>query len=602
MSRGFASNYRIVILAFAVFACFGGIGTRLVFLHVLDREHLVRYVDKARRQIIVENARRGDILDARGDVLATSRSMIVLGVDPQMLRPEDEPRWPELARLLGMPLEQLRTVFTTKTRPARPDDLTEEDREIRWVKLSDGIGETLHDQIKALGIKGVYGNSNYRRTYPHNQLAAHLLGYLNKEGTPVSGVERYADFYLRGQNGWRESEKDGRQRELAQFRSREVPANDGFSVVLSLDSVVQHIVEEELEQIARTFNPQKATIIVSEARTGFVLALGNYPTFDLNAFNTAPIEVQRNFAVTDQFDPGSTFKIVPAAGALNEGLVSLQSHFDCMQEVVEYRGRPRRLMVDDHRYDHPLTVAEIISHSSNRGAARLAMALGDETFYAYALKFGFGAETGFPFGGEITGQLHPPAKWSGVDITRIPAGYSVSATPMQIHYAMSVIANGGELHRPQLIREVRDATGEPVYRFGPAVRHRVISTRTAEQMAVALHGVMQKGGTGAGLDIPGYQLAGKTGTAQKLINGQYSSRNHVGSFVGFFPATRPRVVISVIVDDGKVPNGGSGYGRVVAAPSFRRVAEQLIQYLDIEPVEAVTEPRKPLFALDGGHR
>ena len=601
MSKGFASNYRIVILAFGVFACFGGIGARLFFLHVLDREHLVRYVDKARRQVIVENARRGDVLDTRGDVLATSRTLIVLGVDPQMLRPEDEASWPELARLIGMPFEDLKRIFTTRTRAPRPDDLTEEDREIRWAKLSENVGESLYDRIRALKIKGVYGTSNYRRTYPHNQLAAHVLGYLNKEGTPVGGVERYADFYLRGQDGWRESEKDGRQRELAQFRSREVPATDGYSVVLSLDSVVQHMVEQEMDRIVRDHRPQKATIIVTEARTGFVLALGNFPSFNLNEFNTAPIEVQRNFAVTDQFDPGSTFKIVAAAGALNENLVQLQTRFDCMQEVVDYRGRPRRLMVDDHRYDHPLTVAEIIKVSSNRGAARLAMTLGDEKFYEYARQFGFGEATGFPFGGEINGQIHPPSKWSGIDITRIPAGYSISATPMQIHYAMAAIASGGELLKPQIIREVRDASGEPVYRFGAAVKHRVMSAKVAEQMAFALHGVMI-GGTGDGFDIPGYQLAGKTGTAQKLINGQYSSRNHVGSFVGFFPASRPRVVISVIVDDGKALTGGAGYGRAVAAPAFKRVAEQLIQYLDIEPVESVTEPKKPLFAMDGGRR
>jgi cell division protein FtsI/penicillin-binding protein 2 len=600
MSKGFASNYRIVIIAFGVLVCFAGIGTRLVYLHVIDRAHLVRYVDKARRQISIDYARRGDVLDSRGDVLATSRSIFVVGVDPQMLRKEDEPRWPELARLLGVPLRELELKFTTKYRAGSAETGDDDVQLIQYAKLSENVGDGLYEQIKALKIEGVYGTPDYRRTYPRNQLAAHILGYINKEGTPVSGVERYADFWLRGQNGWRESEKDGHQRELAQFRSREVPATDGYHVVLSLDSAIQRILEVELERAFKDVKPQKIMAMVTDARTGFILALANYPTFNLNEFNTAPIEVQRNFAVTDQFDPGSTFKIVAASGALNEGSVHLATPFDCMQEVVEYKGKPRRLMEDDHRYDHPLTVAEIISHSSNRGAARLAMVLGDQKFYQYARRFGFGEETGFPFGGEISGQLHAPEKWSGIDITRIPAGYSISATPMQIHYAMGAIASGGELHRPQIIREVRDSSGEPVYRFGAAVKHRVITEKTAELMAAALHGVMLKGGTGDGFDIPGYQLAGKTGTAQKLINGQYSSRNHVGSYVGFFPASAPRVVISVIVDDGRSPTGGPGYGRAVAAPSFKRVAEQLIQYLDIKPVEAVLEPKKPLFAMQGG--
>jgi cell division protein FtsI/penicillin-binding protein 2 len=599
MSKGFASNYRIVILAFGVLVSFGGIGVRLVFLHVLDREKLVRYVDKARRTITVENARRGDILDSRGDVLATSRSLIVLGVDPQVLRPEDEPKWPELARLIGMPFADMAKVFTTKTRPAGSDETTEDDRDIRWAKLSETISETEYEKIKALNIKGLVGQRVYRRLYPHNQLAAHLIGFVNKENVPAAGVENYADFYLRGQSGWRETEKDGRQQELAQFRSREVPVTDGYSVVLSIDSVIQHIVEVELEQIAKTFTPAKATIIVTDARSGFVLGLGNFPTFNLNEFNTAPLDVQRNFAITDQIDPGSTFKIVAASGALNEGLVNIDSRFDCMQEVVDYNGRRLRLIRDDHNYDHPLSVAEIISHSSNRGAARLAMTLGDDKFYHYARQFGFGEVTGFPFGGEISGALNPPAKWSGIDITRIPAGYSVSATPMQIHYAMATIASGGELLRPQILREVRDASGETVYRFGPSIRRRVVSPRTAELMAGALMGVVSKEGTAPNAAIPGYRVAGKTGTAQKLINGRYSERNHVGSFVGFFPATRPRVVISVIVDDGHPPGGESGYGRVVAAPSFKRVGEQLIQYLNIEPVESVIEPKKPLFAMEG---
>jgi cell division protein FtsI (penicillin-binding protein 3) len=268
---------------------------------------------------------------------------------------------------------------------------------------------------------------------------------------------------------------------------------------------------------------------------------------------------------------------------------------------VDYKGHTLRLMRDEHRFDHPLSVAEIISHSSNHGAALLAMLMGDDKFYEYARRFGFGQQTGFPFGGEISGVLTPPSKWTPIDITRIAAGMSVSATPMQIHYAMASIASGGELQRPQIIREIRDASGELVYRFGPALRHRVMTQQTAEQMALALRGVVTEG-TGKVAAIPGYQIAGKTGTAQKLIDGKYSDKNHIGSFVGFFPASHPRIVMAVIVDDANVPNGGDAYGATVAAPSFKRIAEQLIQYLDIEPVDSVVETKKPMFALDAGPR
>lgn len=639
MSRGFASNYRIFLLSAVVFLCLAGIGTRLVFLHVIDRGQLLNYVEQVRRQVIVEPARRGNIYDSHQHLLATNQSMYNVGVDPQSLRPEDRAKWPELASLLGLPLNKLERIMTTTTRqvraatpstdaaapasaasvvfnvkPASTDEDTDEnadesddvvvedgdgattERAIRWAKLREDVDETTYDKIAQLEIKGVYGNRVYRRVYPHNSLAAHLVGYVNKAGVAAAGVENYADFYLRGQDGWREGERDGRRRELAQFRTREVQPVDGFNVVLSTDIIIQHMVEEELEAIAKKFSPDKATIIVSDAKTGFILAMGNYPSFDLNHYNKAPLAVQRNFAITDQLDPGSTFKIVPASGALNEGIVQPNTRFDCSISSIEYKGAVRRFMPDDHHYDHLLPVSEIISRSSNIGAAQLGMLLGEQGLYDYARKFGFGEKSGFPFGGEITGTLNPVSRWSGIDITRIPAGYSISATPLQIHYAMGVIASGGELLRPQIIRQIRDASGEVVYSFDTAVRRRVVSTKVAREMALMLEGVAKKGGTADNAEIPGYEVAGKTGTAQKLIDGHYSKKNHVGSFVGFFPASNPQVVISVIVDNARVP-GGEAYGRKVGAPSFKKIGEQLIQYLDIKP--PFDPAQKPLFAMKG---
>ena len=608
MSKGFASNYRIVVLALGIFLCFAGVGVRLLFLHVIDRDQLVRYIDKARRQVIEEKARRGDILDARGNVLATSHTLVVVGVDPQMLRKEDEAKWPELAALLELPLAQLKTTLSTKTRPAQADDDTSsEETDIRWAKLSEDVTENTYEKITALGVKGVYGERTYRRAYPHNQLAAHVIGYVNKEGEPAAGIEHFADFYLRGQDGWRESEKDGRQHEMAQFRTREVPATDGYSVVLSIDSAIQHIVECELDGIAKKYQPEKATIIVSDPRTGFILAMANYPTFNLNEFNKASLASQRNIAVADMYEPGSTFKIVAASGALNEGLVSPESpRFDCSVDKIDYKGKTRGLPREDHHFAAPLSTAEIIGHSSNRGAAQLAMLLGDERFYNYARAFGFGQLTGFPVGGEIDGQMAIPAKWDGLTITRMPMGQSVAATPIQMHMAMSVVASGGLLMRPQVIREVRDAKGERVYRFDGVSRSRAITERTAEMMAYMLTRVASTEGTAPEAAIPNYQVAGKTGTSQKLVpvtdsKGRtvlrYSEKEHVASFVGFFPASRPQIAISVIVDgaDAHATNGVA-YGHAVAAPSFKRIGEQLIQYLDIKPV---TELQRPLLAMGG---
>lgn len=600
--RGFASNYRIVLVAAALFASLGGVALRLADLHFLNRDYYYAQIERARFRIDIETARRGDILAANGnDILATSRSVIQLGADPQALREEDRAKWPELARLIGMDLGRLTTILETKVRTAA--DATPEagdsGRLIRWAKLNDELEESVYSDVVKLQIKGVYGNRSYRRAYPHNTLAAHVVGYVNKEGQPSGGVEAFADFYLRGQDGWRESEKDGLRRELAQFRTREVPASDGYGVVLSIDSVIQNMVDEELRAIAAKFKPQKATIIVTDPKTGFILALGNYPTFNLNEFSTASIDSQRNIAAADLYEPGSTFKIVPASMALNEGLVNPGTRFNCNLESITYNGRERRLMRDDHPAPIPLTVAQIISHSSNNGAAQLGMLGGERKLYDYARAFGYGEKTGFPLGYEGPGLFNPVEKWSGTDITRIPAGYTIAATPLQIHYAMATIANDGVLMRPQVIREIRDNNGDLVYHFGAAARRTVLSPGTARTMARLLEGVVTEG-TGKVADIPYFELAGKTGTAQKLINGQYSKRNHVGSFVGFFPATQPRAVISVIVDDGRPPNGGLGYGAVVAAPSFKHIAEQLIQYLDIKPVGAPAGGT--VLAMSGGRR
>ena len=604
-ARGFAHNTRLYLVAIAVVASFGVIAHRLVRIHVVERDHYLAQIQETRRRVVVEPARRGDIYDARGDLLATSQTDITLAIDPWALpekieslklparqaRFADEQRElrARLAALLGTSPSEVEAFFTPawKGLPMEQDTRNEavDGRvRVRFVKLREGVTEEQFARISALKISGLTFERRYRRVYPHKSLAAHVIGFVNKEDVPSGGVEAFADTYLRGIAGWREIERDGKRVERAEFREREVPASDGWSVVLSIDTAVQHIVEQELDALVAKFRPQKATIIVSDARSGFLLGLANFPSFDLNQFSTTPLETQRNVAATDLLEPGSTFKIVATSAALNEGLVTPSSTFDCTLDSILYNGKPRRFMRDDHRYNHPLTVAEVIAKSSNVGTAQLGMLLGDRKLYDYARSFGFGERSGFPLGREEPGLLADPAKWSGIDITRIPAGYSIAATPLQIHYGMGAIASGGQLHRPQVIYQVRDAGGEPVYTFKPAVRRTVVAPQTAETMARMLQKVASPDGTAKIAAIPGYEVAGKTGTAQKLIGGRYSERNHIGSFAGFFPASRPRVVITVIVDDGKPPSGGTAYGSVVAAPSFKKIAEQLIQYLDIKPV------------------
>ncbi|MDD3179273.1 MAG: penicillin-binding protein 2 [Opitutaceae bacterium] len=596
MSKGFASNARMTLLGLGVLSCFVCVAVRLVFLHVVDRDDLLKLIEKARHQVVIEHARRGVILDTHGGLLAASRPYIELGFDPQVMRPEDEANWPKLASLLRLPEAQL--AETLRRRPPAVVDGDGRTRPVQYVKICEGLDDKTYDQVQSLHIRGVYGTRNYRRVYPSGSLAAHVLGYINKEEVPVTGVERHFDLYLRGQDGWIESEKDGARRELAQFRSREVPAQDGYDVVLTIDSVIQHMIEEELRHLAAQYSPNFATIIVSDPATGAILGLASHPTFDLNEFNKVSFEVQRNRAVTDVIEPGSTFKIVPASAALNEQLVTPVSSFDCGSPTVVYHGRTLRLSKDDHPFQ-TLTVADIVAHSSNRGAAHLGLLLGENRLYDYVRRFGFGQPTGFPLGGEVRGLLEPPSRWDGLTITRLPMGHAVAATPLQIHYAMSVIANGGVLLRPQLVKEIRDPTGAVVRRMVPEIRHRVLATSTAATMAQLLAKVASAEGTAPEAAIPNFEVAGKTGTTQKIIDGKYSSTRHVASFIGFFPASRPEVVLSVIVDDAKMPHGGIAYGKAVAAPAFKRIGEQLVQYLDIKPVSGV---RRNYFAVEGGAR
>ncbi len=618
MSKGFASN-RLTLLAVGVLACFMGVGVRLVFLHVVDREELLGFVDKARRQIVVEHARRGTILDSRGNLLATSKSEITLAVDPWALveyldadRNEtrrarkaatERSKRVQLAALLGLPAAEVEKVFAPAMRPIKleadhRDGSVDGQTRDRWVKLREGLDEPTFTKIEALGIRGLTHERIYRRVYPGGGLAANLIGYLNKEGNSVTGAERHFDLYLKGEDGWIESEQDGARRELAQFRSREVPVQDGNDVVLTIDSVVQHIIENELRTVAAKFEPNFATIIVSDPRTGRILGMANYPSYDLNNYSKAPLEAQRNYAVTDIIEPGSTFKIVAAGAALDQGLVTPSSTFDCGITSINYKGRDLKLPKEDHPFGQ-LTVAEIVSHSSNRGAAQLAMLMGEDRFYEYARRYGFGQSSKFQLGGEVRGILEAPARWDGLTITRMPMGHAVAATPLQVHMAMSTVANGGARLRPQIIQEIRDTSGRVVRTFAPEKVEQVLKPSTAALLAQLLHGVVGPGGTGDGFDIPGFELAGKTGTTQKIIDGKYVNNRHVSSFVGFFPASRPELVISVIVDDAQLPAGVLASGRAVAAPSFKHVAEQLIQYLDIQPVQPLA---RPLLALQGGAR
>lgn len=578
MNRLLIARYRYLFLLMGVGLAFVVILGRLSYLHVFEQERLGRIVERNRQKFEVLQACRGRIVDIHGNILATTREVIELGVDPQMVLADQIDQLPKLAKILNLPTEELKKRILTKTIATEGPD-GEEIRLIRWQKLADAIDEGTYDKVLALGLKGVYGNRKYERWYPGGPLAAHVLGFVNKEGTPSGGVEAYMDFYLRGQHGWRESENDGRRREIAHLRHREVVPNHGLNIELSIDLMVQHVVEQALAKVVEEYDADNASIIVSDPATGFILALANYPTFDLNHFFDYPLDYHRNRAVTDLFEPGSTFKIVPASGALTEHLVELTDKVDCSLSKVDYKGRSVPLP-KDHRPMGVLSIEEVITHSSNRGAAHMAMKLGEQKLYDYARAFGFGELTGFGPGGEVKGVLHPVSKWDGLTIGRMPMGHALAATPMQVHYAMGVIANQGVLMQPQIVQKVCDEHGDLIATFSPKAKRRTIHTDIAHTISDLLAKSVSDG-TSKRAQVTGFEVAGKSGTTQKIIDGKYSQSHHVASFSGFFPASRPQFVITVVVDNAKVK--GTAWGSLVAAPVFKNIAESLIKYYAMIP-------------------
>ena len=590
MKSYFISPFRFYFIFFSVSFAFCSLGGRLVYLQLFKATDYAELASGARKNFIEVKARRGDIVDSKGNLLATTRSVVEIGVDPHSVTEEDWGKFGPLADLLKLPRSEIEEAAGKLTRRGGREG--KEVRKVRWVKLKDEVDEETYRFVQKLQIKGVYGNFKHSRLYPNRQLASHVLGFVNKEGVPAMGVERYANYYLKGQDGWKESEKDGRRHEMPQHRSFEVSEHDGLNVELTIDRMIQDMVEGELKGIVEEFDPISASIIVSDPKTGYVLALGNVPDFDPNLFNEAELSDQRNRALSDVYEPGSTFKIVAVSGAMNEGLVGPEDLIDCSISTVQ-RGSRRLRLPSDHHPLGKISLSEVVQKSSNRGAAQLGIKLGPQKLYDYCRAFGFGQRTGIGIGGERQGVLHHPKRWDGLTITRLPMGHAVSATPMQVHSSMSAVANDGILMKPQFMRRAFDSQGKTVVSFNPKPVRRVVHSGVAKSLNKMLVSVVSNEGTATRARLSGFDVAGKTGTTKKLIEGRYSNRHHVASFVGFFPADDPKIVITVVVDEPKMKKGLTGYGGSVAAPAFQRLGKKIIAYMGLKP----NQPEGKSFAI-----
>jgi cell division protein FtsI/penicillin-binding protein 2 len=406
-------------------------------------------------------------------------------------------------------------------------------------------------------------------------LASHVIGFVDAEHKGVQGIEASMEDYLQGQPGYEVIERDRKGREIRALRTEDIGPRDGFNVVLTIDQMVQHIAEQELEKAMAEFKPQAGVIIVSRPKTGEILAMSSRPTFDPTNMDAASADDRRNRCISDVAEPGSTFKIVVCSGALNEGIVTLNDQFDCENGAFMYAGR---ILHDAHPFG-VLSVEEILFHSSNIGAAKVALRMGPVRLADYIHRYGFGHKTGIELPGEVSGIAHPLAKWNNLSITRIPMGHEIAVTPIQMLMAMNAIANNGVRMKPLIVRSIVDTDGTTIFQYRPEQVGQVVTPRACQLMTAALRKVVSPEGTAPKAALEGFDVAGKTGTAQKVENGQYVSK-YYSSFIGYFPASNPEISILVSLDD---PSGGAFYGGSVAGPVFRAVAEKVAEYLGMEP-------------------
>ncbi len=587
---------RACIACYGIGAIFTALSARLIYLAVNRHDYYAEIARRSYTAKVVIPARRGAIQDIEGTFLARNEPLKNVILDGSLICGTKRGKSPvEVAALLAEPLGMKVEEVLKRISPEK-----------RYVvlkkKISEDLAEALDAKVQKAGVKGVTFEQNFERIYPAHQMLCHVVGfygYAEAAGKQeagfrgIEGIERSMDEWLAGQDGWRYFEKDGRGKELMNLTAEERAPRHGANVRLTINLGLQQIVESELEAACKRLRPVKATVIMMKPATGEVLALANRPSFDPNDAGKAKPEERFNNAIAGTMEPGSTFKAVTCAGALNYHLVSPKTEIFCENGRWSYGG----LMLHDHHPYGMLSVSQIIEKSSNIGAGKIALQIGQERFYNWIRNFGFGQRTGVALPGEVVGILRPRESWQPVSITRVAMGHEVAATPMQIITATSAIANGGTLMQPQLIHDIRDEAGNVIEAYRPQEVRRVITEETAAKVREALVKVTGRQGTAKAAHIGGYNVAGKTGTAQKLLEDSktgkkyYSHDKHVTSFVGFVPAENPAFCMLVIFDEARV-SPHEDVGGLVAAPVFRAIAERALVHLGVAPDPVLLQQEK----------
>lgn len=598
---------RLAFLAVLVLIAFGGLAGWV--FHRQIREH-DRFAEEARRNLTYKRlfpARRGGIADARGVMLATSVPVKTVCADPALVAPHRGLLAATLAPLLELPpaavLQRLEprlitrvvdgsnvvvtsryAVLKHKVPLERFQVITQRVAQLQFRLDEKKLRARERLLLGAIRNRGVFAVDDYQRQYPNGALAAHVLGFVASgesekdegsvfEDQGVAGVEWSFNAQLNGVHGW-------------QTANSRVPARSGQTVVLTLDASVQYIVETELARAAEQRRPQGIVGIVLRPATGEILGLASWPTFDPGNPGTNYAAI-RNRTISDIFEPGSTFKTVTIAAALEQGVITLDEMVNCEQGLWRFSPKDEPLH-DHHRYGL-LSYEMVVAKSSNIGTAKAAERLGATRLYEAVTRFGFGAPTMIPLPGEVRGIVHPLERWTRSSLAHVPIGHEVAATPVQMALAAAAIANGGVYVSPRLVDRLEDEQGNVTARYPQTPPRRVLAEATAHEITRALKTVVTSG-TASSAKLDRYTVAGKTGTADKWSPAGYNTGKYYSSFVGFFPADRPEVCILVGLDE---PDTRFGHmGSVVAAPVFKAIADRVANYLRIPP-DAVPDKEAP---------
>lgn len=552
------SRVLLLVAAFALWTV--AIGARLYDLQVHRHDEFVRRAERQQQRVIELDPPRGTLYDARGRELAVSVEVESAFAVPREIT-DVKAAASALARVL-------------KTDRTRLEQQLGRDREFIWIarKLDPPVARA----VRELNLAGVYFLEESKRYYPLRETAAQVLGYVGTDNQGLSGLEARYDAVVAGRAGRRTVLRDAKAGMALPPDLPSAAPVPGQDVVLTLDAAIQAVAERELAATVDHLRAKSGSVVLLDPQTGAVIALASYPTFDPNRFSDGGPEAWRNRPIADAYEPGSTFKMVTAAAALELGLIRPDERLDCEMGGITLAG----VRIADHKPFGTLTFREIIAKSSNVGTIKTALRVSNRDFYDTVRAFGFGRTTGIDLPGESPGLLMPVERWPALAKAYISFGQGISITPLQLAVAFAAVANGGRLLEPYVVERIGSGADAVRPHPTPVERRRPVSTATIATLRSLLEGVTVEGGTGRAAAVEGYRVAGKTGTAQKAVPGRgYLANEHIASFVGYVPASRPRLVGVVVIDAPR----GAYHGGEVAAPVFSAIAREALLYLNVRP-------------------